>query len=67
MQLCAHFFFVSACCAPCCVSEVTIQVGRYQRQEPEADLSPCSSDKLNNTLRYAFLNPLNTELNPICQ
>ena len=51
-------FFVSACCAPCCVSDVTAQVGRYQRQEPEAGLSPCSNDKLNNTLRYVFLNLL---------
>jgi hypothetical protein len=40
LQLCSHSVFVSvfACCAPCCVSDVTVQVGRYQRQEPEVQL-----------------------------
>lgn len=53
-----HSVFISAfaCCAPCCVYDVTIQVGGYQRQEPEADLSACSNDMVSNTLRYAFLN-----------
>ena len=60
MQLFVHSVFISVfvCCTTFCVSDVTIQVGMYQRQEPEADLSTCFDDKVNNTLRCAFLNEL---------